>query len=189
MRLPTALTSAASAAAAVLLLTACGGGDNDETAASSSSDSSAGADSSSSSGSGGASTSSAPASSAAGDVDPQTFCTDAIAAGNELDQTFSSAGSDTTQVPALLQQVQTRFAAVTPPAAVADDWNALLASVGRLSDSAAGIDFAGDPNAFDTFSQVLATEEAPYTEAENGVLDYIRTECGLDPATGQPLSS
>ena len=188
MRLPTALTSAASAAAAVLLLTACGGGDSDDTAASGSSDSPSASDSSAGASSSDAPTSSAPAEGAA-EGDPQTFCTDAITAGNELDQTFTAAGSDTTQVPALLQQVQTRFAAVTPPAAVADDWNALLASVGRLSDSAAGIDFAGDPNAFDTFSQVLATEEAPYTEAENGVLDYIRTECGLDPGTGEPLSS
>ena len=175
MRLPTALTSGVSAAAALLLLTACGGGDAEESASSSSS----AADGSTQS-------SSAPESSTA-EVDAQTFCTEAVTAGSDLDEAFTAAGTDATQVPALLAEVQSRFEAIEAPAAVADDWNAMQATLGRLSEAASSLDFAGDPNAFTTFTQTLAEEEAAYTEAESGVTEFMRTECGIDPATGETL--
>jgi hypothetical protein len=120
--------------------------------------------SSSTDGSGSTQTSVAPGSSES-DADPQAFCTQATEAGGDLD------------------------APSAQPAAVADDWSALIASLNRLSDAADGIDFAADPNAFTTFEQFLAQEAGPYTQAEAGVTDYIRTECGIDPATGETLPS
>jgi len=181
MRLPTSLATGLSAAAALVVLTACGGGDAEEESAASDSSSAGGTSS-------GASSSSAPASSDSA-ADAQAFCTSAIEAGSELDTTFNAAGTDVSQIPSLLDQAVATFESVEPPSAVADDWAGLLASLNRLSDAADTIDFAGDPNAFDTFQQSLNQEEAPYTEAETGVTDYIRTECGLDPATGEPLTS
>ena len=175
MRLPTALTSGVSAAAALVLLTACGGSDSEDSSASGSSSSPAEASA--------AQTSAAEESAA----DPQEFCQQTIEAGRDLDATFSAAGTDTSQVPQLLEAAVSRFDAITPPAAAADDWSTLTGGLHELSDTAAGLDFT-DPNAFTTFSQELSELSGPLNTAQQNVGEYIRTECGIDPGTGETVA-
>jgi len=177
MRLPTALTSGVSAAAALVLLTACGGGDAEETSASGGSSSSSSAETS-------AAQTSATEESA---VDPQEFCQQTLAAGKDLDATFNAAGTDTTQVPRLLEAAVQRFDAITPPAAAADDWNTLTGGLHELSDTASSLDFS-DPSSFTTFSQKLSELSGPLETAQTNVGEYIRTECGIDPGTGETVA-
>lgn len=171
MRLPPALTSGGCAAAAVLLLTGCGGGDAEESSAAGGSSSSAAPSA--------AQTSAAEESA----VDPQEFCRQTLDAGNDLDATFDAAGTDTSQVPRLLAAAVERFDAITPPAAAADDWNALTGGLRELSDTASSLDLS-DPTAFSTFSQKLNELSGPLETAQTNVGGYIRTECGIDPGTG-----
>src|SRR4051794_9358341 len=109
-------------AAALVLLTACGGGNSDESAGSSS-----------------AQSSSATSSSSSGAAADTEFCQQAATLDQDL------AGVTNTQAPPqlapALQQVSQHLHQLTPPAAIASDWNSLVGAIDQLAQAAATTNF------------------------------------------------
>ncbi|HYX95669.1 MAG TPA: hypothetical protein VE823_11410 [Geodermatophilus sp.] len=168
------LRSAVAGAAAVALLTACGGSGTGEPAAAPST--SAPATSSSAPSSGTAAPSSGTA---APDPAAETFCGEMTSAFTEVQGSLAAATPE--DVATRLPEAVTRLEQVQAPAAIADDWTALLDGLRRLSDTAGTLDLATPEGqqAYVDASTRISQEIGP---AETALSDYVGTNCNLTSA-------
>ena len=164
------LRSALTGAVAVVLLTACGGSGDDEPAAASST-------------SAPATSSSAPASgTAAPDPAAEEFCGQITSAFTEVQGSLGAATPD--EVAGRLPEAVDRLAQVQAPAEIADDWNALLDGLRRLSDTAGTLDLA-TPEGQQAYVDASARIGEELRPAETALSDYVVANCGLT-STGPP---
>ncbi|GHE08530.1 hypothetical protein [Klenkia taihuensis] len=161
MRLRT-LVPATLSAAALLVLPACGGSSDDTGSAATSSSSSSAA----------ATTGSSAA------ADDSEFCQQAQAALDANNQAVTDAQSDPSQLSSILTQATDQLEAVTPPEAIAGDWQTLVDAGRQLADATAGVDLTtpeGQQQVAGTLQQIGATVEP----ASANVQSYLSENCGI----------
>lgn len=156
-----AVVPATLSAAALLVLPACGGSDDTGSAAGSSSPSAA--------------ATTAESSAAA---DDSAFCQQAQAALDANNQAVTDAQSDPSQLSALLTQATDELEAITPPDAIATDWQTLVDSGRQLAQAVEGVDITtpeGQQAIAGTLQQITATVEP----ASTNVQSYLAENCGI----------
>src|SRR4051794_21002484 len=146
-------------AAAVVLLSACGGGSDDKSASSSSSQTSGSTSSSSSA--------------AAADTE---FCQQAATLDEDLAGISNT--QDPSQLAPALQQVSQHLHQLTPPAAIASDWNSLVGAIDQLAQAAATTDF-NDQQQVTAFGQKATQLGTQLVPASTNVEKYLSNECGI----------
>jgi hypothetical protein len=165
----TALTAGLSAAAAVVLLSACGGSGGQSAASGSSS----------------GSPSTGTAGTSAPNRDIAAWCSSAVALASDLQATLTAAGNAPTQVAPILQRAADQYAAVAPPAEIAQDWGLVVGAVQTLATAARTIDFTS-PNAGDQLAASISGQQAALNTATTHVESYATTNCpaaGVAPAS------
>jgi hypothetical protein len=161
--------TAVTGAAAIALLTACSGGSDNSSASSTSASKT---------------TSSAATSTAAGPTGTDAaFCQ---AVPQLVTQLGTLQAAQPAQVPAILQQLSTGFQAVTPPAAIASDWQALGAGLQQFATAISSIDVSTPQG-----QQQLAAAEQQATAAaaphQGNISAWVLSNCG--GASGSASSS
>jgi thioesterase domain-containing protein len=160
MRLRT-LVPATLSAAALLVLPACGGSSDDTGSAATSSSSSAAATTESSAA-----------------ADDSEFCQQAQAALDANNQAVTDAQSDPSQLSSILTQATDQLEAVTPPDAIASDWQTLVDAGRQLAEATAGVDLTtpeGQQQVAGTLQEIGTTVEP----ASANVQSYLSENCGI----------
>lgn len=154
--------------AIVLALTGCSGGSNANNAASTSS----AAQTSASSAAATTSSSSAPA--PAGDA--AAFCGQAQSFVNQVQAAAESQQqTDFAQkLPALVGELQS----ITPPPAIAADWQTALSGLQQLATAFQGVDLT-DPQQVQQLEQKIAPIETQLGASSQHIEDYLKTQCGI----------
>jgi len=161
MRLRT-LAPATLSAAALLVLPACGGGSDDTGSAAGSSSPSAAATTTESSAA----------------ADDSGFCQQAQAALDANDQAVTDAQSDPTQLSSILTQATDQLESVTPPEAIAGDWQTLVDAGRQLAQAVSGVDITtpeGQQQISGTLQQITST----VGPASTNVQSYLAENCGI----------
>ena len=156
--------------ATLLALTACSGGSNGNTA---SATSSAAATSTSAAAITSSSSAAASAAAPAGDA---AFCAQAQ---NFVDQVQAAAQGQqqadfAQRLPALVSQLQS----ITPPPAIASDWQHALSALEQLAQAVQGVNLS-DPQQLQQLESKIQPIEAQLGASGQHVEDYIRTQCGI----------
>ncbi|SDF97550.1 hypothetical protein [Klenkia brasiliensis] len=162
--LPAALT-----AAALLLLPGCGGSDDGGAAAPSSS------------------AAASPTGTAGGTAGADAaFCQQAQVALRANQQAVADAQADPAQLSSVLTQATDQLEAVTPPEAVAADWQTLVDAGRQLAQAVQGVDVT-TPEGQQAVAGTLQQVGAAVGPASTRVQTYLADTCGIVPpptATG-----
>jgi hypothetical protein len=173
---PAPLRAALTAGAAVAVLTACGGGSGTSTASGSSS---ATAPTSSSSAS-----STAATAAAGGD-----FCAKARTFASQAGQALA-AGTGNPSEPQQLQALVTQLQAITPPPAVASDWQSAVSTLQQFVAAYQGVNL-GDPAQVQAFAQKVQPLTQQLAASGQRIDQYLQNQCGLsvgDTGSASPSS-
>jgi hypothetical protein len=155
-------------AVAVVLLTACGASGDEEPAAASST-------------SAPATSSSAPTSgTTTPDPAAEEFCGQVTSAFTEVQGSLGATTPE--EVAGRLPEAVDRLAQVQAPAAIADDWSALLDGLRRLSDTAGTLDL-GTPEGRQAYADASTRIGEELHPAETALTDYVVANCGLTSAS------
>ena len=167
---PTPLRAALAGIAAAAALTACGGGSS-TTSASGSSASSAPATSSS--------TSSSPASTSAsgGAASGSDFCTQARAFATQAGSALAG-GVSSPDAGAQLQALANQLQGITPPPAIASDWQSAVSSLQQFAQAYQGVNLQ-DPQQLGQLQQRIAPLVQQLTTSGEKVDQYLQTQCGV----------
>jgi hypothetical protein len=139
-------------AAAVVLLTACGGdGGND------SSD-----------------TPQATSGEAAGAPESDDFCSRAADIDDRVDAALSDLDDGDASLSDAFSQIAIELRAISAPAAIASDWEAMAAGLDRMADALADFDIT-DLDSLES----LDAAEGDLTTASDNVDSYLSDECGI----------
>jgi hypothetical protein len=153
--------------ATALALTACSGGSNNTTASSTTS--------SAATSTSAAVTSSSPAVAAGGGGafcgQAQQFVTQVQAAVEAQAQHQADLGQ---KLPGLVSELQS----VTPPAAIASDWQTALSALQQLAQAFQGVNLS-DPQQLQQLEQKVQPIETQLGTAGQHIDDYLRTQCGI----------
>jgi hypothetical protein len=123
---------------------------------------------------------SAPSSSAA----PPVFCTEAASIQERVGSTVNDP-SQQSNLPEVLRETATEIRAIAAPPEISADWNALADGADELSAVIGSVD-PTRPGAFAGIEQQLNDVTSRLTGASTNVSDYLRNECGIDPAPSSP---
>ena len=154
--------------AVLLALTGCSGGSTANNAASTSSAAATSATSAA------ATTSSSSAPAPAGDAgafcgQAQSFVDQVQAAAQSQQQT-----SFAQKLPALVGELQS----ITPPPAIAADWQTAVSALQQLATDFQGVNLS-DPQQLQQLEQKLAPIETQLGTASQHIEDYLKTQCGI----------
>jgi hypothetical protein len=153
-------------AAAVAVLTACGGSGTSNSSSSSSSSGGAGNT--------GAATTSSAAAAAGG-----SFCEQARSFATQVSSAVGSLGQSGQNSGQLLQQVVAQLQAITPPAAIASDWQTAVADIQQLAQALSTTNLS-DPSAAAQLEQKVAPLEQSLETSGQHIDTYLQTKCGID---------
>jgi len=78
------------------------------------------------------------------------------------------------KLPALVTELQS----VTPPAAIADDWQKALSALEQLAQAFRGVNLS-DPQQLQQFEQKVQPIETQLGAAGQHIDNYLRTQCGI----------
>jgi hypothetical protein len=153
--------------AVLLALTGCSGGSNANNAASTSSAATTSASSA-------AATTSSSAPAPAGDA--AAFCGQAQSFVNQVQAAaVSQQQTDFAQkLPALVGELQS----ITPPPAIAADWQTALSGLQQLAAAFQGVNLS-DPQQLQQLEQKIAPIETQLGASSQHIEDYLKTQCGI----------
>jgi len=112
---------------------------------------------------------------ASGEEDVQAFCAEAETVFTGLESAFTNV-TDPAELPALLEQATSALQGVDPPAEIEASWATFADALGRLSQSAQGIDL-GTPEGQDRFTQEYDTLMTSTADAQQDVDEFVTARC------------
>jgi hypothetical protein len=155
--------------AILLALTGCSGGSKANNAASTSSAAATSASSAA------ATTSSSSAPAPAGDA---AFCGQAQSFVDQVQAAVQSQPQQQTdfgqKLPALVGELQS----ITPPPAIAADWQTALSALQQMAAAFQGVNLS-DPQQIQQLEQKVAPIETQLGAAGQHIEDYLKTQCGI----------
>ena len=112
---------------------------------------------------------------------PTEFCTEAASIQERVGSTVNDP-SQQANLPEVLRETATEIRAIVAPPEISADWNALADGADELSAVIGSVD-PTRPGAFAGIEQQLDDVTSRLTGASTNVSDYLRNECGIDPAS------
>lgn len=113
------------------------------------------------------------------------FCTEAASIQERVGSTVNDPAQQG-RLPEVLQETATEIRDIEAPAEISADWNALADGAAELSAVIGSVD-PSRPDAFAGIEQQLDDVTSRLTGASTNVSNYLRDECGIEPAPASPI--